>query len=1783
MFSTKTIGKESTTASKAIANIIQPKLKISKPGDKYEEEADQTADKVLSMPDRVSRQFTVGSLQRGVFRQVEGEEEEEEIQTKSEIQRQDEEEEGEEEVQAKSEIQREKGEGRREKGLFRQPIEEEEEELQASSEIHRQIEEEEGEEDVQTKRSIERQGEETAVAEPGEGFSNNLNSSKGSGQAMDPVTRAFMESRFGLSFEKVRVHTDLSAAEMSKEISAQAFAHGSDIYFNSGRYDPYSSSGKRLLAHELTHVVQQTKDIEVLEVPDLQRALPAIAAPSIPNLADINATTRSQLIQSVRTFITSSTEADGQAAVAAVTSELESLGTIQYSGQSDIDTTSPRFLRSPSGPASSQGATPGLAGFSFQVAGINKVEIYPRAFIGDSADESLAYLAGIIIHEFIHILQNRVGGSQTDDEREFQAWLWQAEHVDELGIPPRSQGSRQILLKLADHWPHLPPAVRSALQSRYTTVRTHLNRPRPVPTPPPTPEEADASPKKENNTPLTHEIISILPKGIYIQKTDEAPDPEKELQESQEDQVRAIDPGPAAQSAQQAMSEHPDVIMKKAEPEPIKKKSPEKEKSSTKSQTKKPKLKIPVISKKEDAEEKGEIAQYLQEASQHVLAVAARKSSLLAQNEQAHDKPGKKLEQTEAAVIPPETEGQSQSNSEQVTKLNDAKAPAPDESESKSTMQSAIEDAVPSTIEALNEFKSKGKGKIVGNKVLGKVKGSVDEVKNTYQDIKDKPAPKQPEQLPKELPEEEAVQDTVHLDMGKGAVPSLKDEHTDFSEFEQQSDDLLKKEEVSEEQLEMVDEGDLADAKKERSGLKEKVTNEPSKIKEFADKASGKVSQDLDKEEAISRATMRNKRKEALVNTKNKQQETKSVLEQKRENVATQINNIYESAKQKVINKLDDLEKKNLKTFDKGQAKASKAFEQEVNSDINRWKRKRYSGIFGGVKWIKDKLFGIAHFPEVKNAFDRAKANFIRKIDALIASITLQTNIVIRECKEELNKARSEIKRFVDSLGPELRKAGQVAMLAMKDKLEEMGRIIDQKKEHLQKQLASKRAEAIKKIDEKISKMKEEMSGALSKLGNLLLNAALKFFKWALKKAGHPPGQIMNIINKGKSVIKKIVTKPIEFIGNIVKAVKGGIHQFQSNIKKHLIGGLLSWLTGAMGDIDIQLPDKFDLKGITSIVLQIMGLTWMNIRKKLVKRLGEKVVGVAEKSIMIVKKLITEGPGALWKMIKQKAAEIKSKVIEGIRNWAIVELVKQGIIKLVSFLNPAGAIVQAVLAIYNTIMFFVENINRIIQFVKTVINSISDIAFGKIASAANAVEKAMAMTIPIILNFLARLLNLSGIGKAVKKIILKIRKPIDKVLDKAINLIVKKAKSLFGRAKKGVKKVVGKGKEAIKKLKEWWKIKKKVKSKSGKTKTIYFSGGKASAKLFIKSSPGVSYSKFLESVEDQLETDNQKTAHGKATKLGLEIEKNIRSRKMTEKQAADLVSNLNKMADHIKDIDIQSELPPSRVKYGSLTKEQGATKAEALVLSYNSGGSVGTEPSDNPPVNEAVKDRKNDHNSKAYVQGHLLNHNVHGPGKRFNMTPITYTANDEHKRGIEEEVKNRVLGKGPYSKKQVIFYKVTADYGNHAESPDYVKLKNNEPRSDKEQKQFEMMEADRKLCTGFKFEAHQLTPKDDGTFKKGTDFGKNYKAVKNEIPKKAPSDIPHEILPPVNLSTARLADIAKVEGLTMDIALAIDKVRKERKEKGIHTFHSFDQLVPDVGLSKKQLSDLKDKNLIQLR
>ncbi len=115
------------------------------------------------------------------------------------------------------------------------------------------LEKDKKDEKLQTKDAISQTTEVTTQTEA------NFKALKGGGQPLPESTRAFMEQRFGYDFSQVRVHTDAKAEESAKAVNAKAYTVGKDVVFGEGQYSPGTSEGKKLMAHELTHVVQQSR------------------------------------------------------------------------------------------------------------------------------------------------------------------------------------------------------------------------------------------------------------------------------------------------------------------------------------------------------------------------------------------------------------------------------------------------------------------------------------------------------------------------------------------------------------------------------------------------------------------------------------------------------------------------------------------------------------------------------------------------------------------------------------------------------------------------------------------------------------------------------------------------------------------------------------------------------------------------------------------------------------------------------------------------------------------------------------------------------------------------------------------------------------------------------------------------------------------------------------------------------------------------------------------------------------------------------------------------------------------------------------------------------------------------------------------------------------------------------------------------------------------------------------------------------------------------------------
>ena len=325
-------------------------------------------------------------------------------------------------------------------------------------------------------------------------------------------------------------------------------------------------------------------------------------------------------------------------------------------------------------------------------------------------------------------------------------------------------------------------------------------------------------------------------------------------------------------------------------------------------------------------------------------------------------------------------------------------------------------------------------------------------------------------------------------------------------------------------------------------------------------------------------------------------------------------------------------------------------------------------------------------------------------------------------------------------------------------------------------------------------KIKTIFLAPVTRIKNFIAKAGPKLmeiiFDGAMALAGSAGKKIMGILSQGKGVLQKIASDPVGFLKNLIAAVRGGLSNFVAHIGAHLQTGLAGWLFGTLGRAGIILPGKLNLAGIFSLMGQILGVTWQAIRAQVVKRVGpmaEKVMDQVEKSIAWVGNLITKGPIALMEMAKEFLGELlgglETLFFDAFVGWLRNTVIVRAIQKLISMFNPVGAIIQAIMTIYNMIQFFIERAKQIAAFVNAVFSSIAEITGGNIKKAVAAVEDSLAKALPVAISFMANLVGIGGITAKIKEIIQKIRGPIDKAVGKVVGFIVGKAKGLIGKFK----------------------------------------------------------------------------------------------------------------------------------------------------------------------------------------------------------------------------------------------------------------------------------------------------------------------------------------------------------------------------------------------------------------
>ncbi|HEY9610910.1 eCIS core domain-containing protein [Allocoleopsis sp.] len=764
---------------------------------------------------------------------------------------------------------------------------------------------------------------------------------------------------------------------------------------------------------------------------------------------------------------------------------------------------------------------------------------------------------------------------------------------------------------------------------------------------------------------------------------------------------------------------------------------------------------------------------------------AVVKKAKAAAKQQKHHPPAKsKATEAQAAAVPPANDVASKAAGKQVQQMDQQQPQAFNRNAFKAALLAKIAASAPKNLEEAGKFKESGK---VGA-IKGELTGQVDTSKKQSQGaveakVKGTPDPSgiEPKSVAP-LPPNQAGAPPAGIDAAQAAPKPKTNAEVSLQEGSQSLDKQMTDAEVTDDQLKKSNEPDFQSAADAKQQVQKDAVTAPQEYRQSEQAVLTQA-----KSQAVTTAQtqltgMHTIRGQAQNKTTTAQQQAKSQDEQKRTEVANELQTIYTQTKKAAEDRLARLDTEVNQAFDQGATAAQQAFEDYVQQRMDAYKDDRYSGIIGRGRWLKDKFLGM---PSEVNAFyEEGRRLYIAQMDAVLDRVAMLVEKGLNEAKTEIAKGRKAIQTKLEQQPANLQKALQQDAAALQSQFDQLEKSVEDKQNQLINSLAQKYNEKLQAIDSRIEEMKAANRGLVDKA----LDAVVGVIKTILKLKD----MLLDVLSRAASAIGKIIKHPIKFLGNLVSGLKQGFMNFVGNIGTHLEKGLMGWLFGAIAEAGIQLPESFDLKGILSLILQVLGATWAFIRARAVKILGEKVVQAMETTAEIFKILISEGIMGVWEYIKEQLSNLKDVVIEGIKSFVTDSIINAGVTWILGLLNPAGAFIKACKAIYDIIMFFVERGSQIMALVNAVIDSVSAIADGATGVAAKFVEDALGKAVPVVISFLAALLGVTGISKKIREVIEKVQAPVGKAIDwlinKAYNLVKATGKLLgFGKDKKDEK------------------------------------------------------------------------------------------------------------------------------------------------------------------------------------------------------------------------------------------------------------------------------------------------------------------------------------------------------------------------------------------------------------
>jgi hypothetical protein len=535
--------------------------------------------------------------------------------------------------------------------------------------------------------------------------------------------------------------------------------------------------------------------------------------------------------------------------------------------------------------------------------------------------------------------------------------------------------------------------------------------------------------------------------------------------------------------------------------------------------------------------------------------------------------------------------------------------------------------------------------------------------------------------------------------------------------------------------------------------------------------------------QAAALARLAKSRDRTVTGTGGQKKEMVGSEEEMRAAAGKEARDIFALAQADVRTQLRGLPKKAMEKWEQGKKTLALEFDQAL-ARVKEWIDKRHSGAGGAVLSVVDYVTGLPGW--VVKEYDRAEKAFGDGVCDLIREISSDVNTVVFACEQIIDDARVEIKKVFDALPDSLDGWAAEQMAAMDEQLDGLASEARETRDNFNKELTTAAATAVQEARSKIHELRQAAGGLLGRIAGAIgrfLDDPVKFIiDGLLDLVGIEPSRFWSLISRIQSVAADIAADPLGFAGNLLAGIAQGFSQFFDRFGTHLVGGFFDWLTAGLAKAGIALPTDFSMKGILTFILQLMGITWDRIRRLLGKHLGDKNIALIEKAWEMVSMLIEKGPEGIFELVKEKLdpRQIIDQIIQAGVQFLVEGLVKAVSVRILGMLNPVGAIVQAIEAIYRVVSWIFENAARLFTLVEAVVNGMAQVVAGNVSGMAAAVEGALAGLIAPVIDFLADYMGLGGLPEKIKGVIEGMQAWVEGILDSVIGFLADKARGLLG-------------------------------------------------------------------------------------------------------------------------------------------------------------------------------------------------------------------------------------------------------------------------------------------------------------------------------------------------------------------------------------------------------------------